>query len=715
MPIKPDPTSKPTSAQHIEKRRKPFKIITISIAVILALIVLIAIVLPFIITPNDFKPRIAKLVKDKTGRELSIAGDIKLSIFPWLGAEIGSMSLSNAPGFGNTPFASVNETDVHVRFWPLLRGHIEVGTIKLVGVDLNLARDADGHNNWQDILEHLKSSGSAAQAPSNGARSNGLENLRIDGLSLSNSDLRWSDAQKHQQYTLSNLDLDMGAFASGKPLRLNTDFDFAGTNPALTGHASFKGTLTADLAKKIYTVSNAKLDVNANGDAVAGGQVNVELLWQQAALNMDVGTLALNGLSASAYGLMLQADMEGQGLMKDPHFNGSLKLAAFSPREVLQALGHGNLANTRDPQALSQASGSLDFIASPDSASVQNLSFKLDDTTLSGSAAIKDFKTRALAFDLTLDQMNVDRYLPPQKAATPAQPRETTDINKVSIPVRTLRSLNLDGQLHIGQLTLLDVHSSNIDVSVSAHQGLVHINPLSVQLYGGALTGTAQIDASSDTPIVTEDLTVHDLQSAGLIQDLFKIKWLSGTMNMHIATRALGPTVSEIRHTLEGRMNFSFKNGAIEGLNIWNTVERMYALAKQLPPPPAAPNRTEFTDMHGSATIKHGVLDNRNFAATLPFMNLSGAGKLDLAELTLDYSLKAHITGTPKLGGRADLSGLAGSTIPLHITGTLSNLSVRPDVGNAARTRIQNEINAKKTDLMDKAKNKLQDILHPPR
>lgn len=714
MPIKPDPSSKATSAQRIEKRRRPLKTIAISLAVILALIILIAIVLPFIITPNDFKPRIAKLVKDKTGRELTIAGDIKLSIFPWLGAEIGSMSLANAPGFGNTPFASINETDVHVRFWPLLRGHIQVGTIKLVGVDLDLARDADGHNDWQDILEHLKNPGASSQPKNPGAGSNGLEDLRIDGLNLSNSGLRWSDAQKHQQYTLSNLDMDMGAFASGIPLRLNTDFDFAGTNPALTGHASFKGTLNADLVKKIYTVSNAKLDVNANGDAVAGGQVNAELLWQQAALNMDVGTLALNGLSASAYGLKLQADMEGQGLMKAPHFNGSLKLAPFSPREVLQALGHGNLADTRDPQVLTQASGSLNFIVSPASVSVQNLSFKLDDTTLSGSAAIKDLNTRALAFDLSLDQMNADRYLPPQKAATPSQPREATDINKVSIPVRTLRSLNLDGQLHVAQLTLLDVHSSDIDMSVSAHQGLVRINPLSVQLYGGALSGTAQIDASSDTPIVSEDLTLHDLQAGGLIQDLFKIRQLSGTANMHIATRGLGPTVSEVRHTLQGRMNFSFKNGAIEGMNVWDAVERAYELAKQLPAPPAAPARTEFADMHGSATIKNGVLDNRDFAASLPFMNLSGAGKLDLAELTLDYNLKAHITGTPKLGGRTDLDGLSGSTIPLHITGTLSNLSVRPEVGDAAREHVQSEANTKKNELKDKAKQKLQNSLRPP-
>ena len=151
MPIKPNSTAKPTTTKLVAGRRKPLKIIAISIAVVIALIIVIAIVLPFIISPNDFKPRIAKLVNDKTGRELSMPGDIKLSIFPWLGAEIGPMSLSNASGFGNAPFASINETDVHVRFWPLLRGHIEVGTIKLDGLDLDLERDANGRNNWQDI------------------------------------------------------------------------------------------------------------------------------------------------------------------------------------------------------------------------------------------------------------------------------------------------------------------------------------------------------------------------------------------------------------------------------------------------------------------------------------------------------------------------------------------------------------------------------------
>ncbi|MGH8415238.1 MAG: AsmA-like C-terminal region-containing protein, partial [Gammaproteobacteria bacterium] len=199
-----------------------------------------------------------------------------------------------------------------------------------------------------------------------------------------------------------------------------------------------------------------------------------------------------------------------------------------------------------------------------------------------------------------------------------------------------------------------------------------------------------------------------------LIQDMFKLKRLSGAADLHVSARALGPTVGEIRHTLSGRMDFSFKNGAIEGVNIWDAIERAYALVKQQPAPPPAPKRTEFADMRGSGTISHGVLDNHDFSAHLPFLNLSGAGKLDLAELTLDYSLKAHVTGTPKLGARSDLSGLAGQTIPLRISGTLSNLSMRPDLGDVLHARAESEINKKKQEARQKLKNKLQGILHPP-
>jgi len=249
-----------------------------------------------------------------------------------------------------------------------------------------------------------------------------------------------------------------------------------------------------------------------------------------------------------------------------------------------------------------------------------------------------------------------------------------------------------------------------VNLGVNAANGVVKVDPISAQLYGGTLKGSAVVDASSDTPIVTEDLALQNVQAGGLVQDLFGLKRLSGIANFSMSTRALGSTVGEIRHTLNGRMGFSFKNGAIEGINIWDAIARAEALIKHQPAPPAASSRTEFTSLRGTGTIHNGVLDNRDLVANLLFLNLDGSGKLDLAENTLDYELKAHITGTPRLGAQSDLSGLVGKTIPLQVSGTLSSPSVRPDINGA----VQNELQKKKQELRKKLENKLKGIIHVP-
>ena len=72
-----------------------------------AIIVLIAVALMavwWLVNPNDYKGRIADSVKESTGRELVLKGDIKLSVFPWIALELGPASLGNPPGFGAEPF-----------------------------------------------------------------------------------------------------------------------------------------------------------------------------------------------------------------------------------------------------------------------------------------------------------------------------------------------------------------------------------------------------------------------------------------------------------------------------------------------------------------------------------------------------------------------------------------------------------------------------------
>ena len=66
---------------------------------IAALLVIAAILISFLFDPNDYRDRIAEEVRQETGRELAIEGDLELTFFPWLAVNIGRTTLGNAPGF----------------------------------------------------------------------------------------------------------------------------------------------------------------------------------------------------------------------------------------------------------------------------------------------------------------------------------------------------------------------------------------------------------------------------------------------------------------------------------------------------------------------------------------------------------------------------------------------------------------------------------------
>ena len=129
---------------------KPFKIV---LATILLICNCHRCILPFFIEPNDFKPEISAAVKDNTGRELILEGDLKLSLFPWIGISTGKIALGNAEGFQDQPFATAEESNVKVKLLPLLSKKIEVKRIVLKGLALNLAKNKQGITNWDDLTK----------------------------------------------------------------------------------------------------------------------------------------------------------------------------------------------------------------------------------------------------------------------------------------------------------------------------------------------------------------------------------------------------------------------------------------------------------------------------------------------------------------------------------------------------------------------------------
>jgi len=144
--------------------KRIIKFLSLSVGLLLLLLVVIAIALPFIVDPNDYKPEITQAVKQNTGRNLTLKGDIKLSVFPWLGLELGETRLSNARGFGKKPFVKMERIGIKVKLLPLLRRQVIVDKIILQGLQLNLARNRKGVTNWDDLLQPKSAAGKTAPA-----------------------------------------------------------------------------------------------------------------------------------------------------------------------------------------------------------------------------------------------------------------------------------------------------------------------------------------------------------------------------------------------------------------------------------------------------------------------------------------------------------------------------------------------------------------------
>ena len=194
--------------------KKAIKIVAIVLGIVILGVVALAIAVPLLIDPNDYKDELVQAVKEHTGRELKVEGDIDLSIFPWLGVEMHRVELANASGFGKDPFAQVASAGVKVKVLPLLSREVVVDTIHMDGLRLNLVTDRTGKTNWDDLMA---SDTSASQGGSSGA---GIAALTVGGINIRDGEISWRDDKERRRYALHKLRLTSGKIVPAEPVDL---------------------------------------------------------------------------------------------------------------------------------------------------------------------------------------------------------------------------------------------------------------------------------------------------------------------------------------------------------------------------------------------------------------------------------------------------------------------------------------------------------------
>ncbi len=175
--------------------------------------------------PNDYKDDIIKLVKEKKDRTLHIDGDIKLSYWPKIGADLGKVSISEHKS--QVEFASVNSVKVALAVMPLLKKELVVDTVYVDGAKANIIKYKDGTTNFDDLLSK------------DDEESQDIK-FDVDGVKVTNSEVKYTDEATGAKYNVTKLNLKSGHIALAEPVDLETDFTVNANQPVLAAKCSLK-------------------------------------------------------------------------------------------------------------------------------------------------------------------------------------------------------------------------------------------------------------------------------------------------------------------------------------------------------------------------------------------------------------------------------------------------------------------------------------------
>jgi len=674
-----------------------FKFLVWSLGVLAVLVVAAVIALPLLVDPNDHKDRIVQLVEAQTGRELSVQGDIKLSVFPWLGFDLGAASLGNAPGFGAQPFATLERLRVGIALLPLLREKVEMGTVIIHGLSVNLVRNQKGESNWADLVAEDKSKGAAT-----GLR---LAALALGGLDIRNASLAWEDQAQGQAYVIENLNLETGTVGIGKPLDLSLAFQLQDSTSAIIGDIALDALLDFRPDHKQYRFRPLDFNARLKGPRFPGGSADIDLKADIAA-DLKAATARVSDLSLRILDARITGDGHATRLWDDPELHGSIQVAPFNLQQLLAQIGQ-ELPKTADPAVLRSIELNTPFMGSKRGLTLKAMTAKLDDSQVKGDVSIADFVDPDIDFDLDLDQINADRYLPPQtpNAITP----ETVAAGVAAEwPSKMLRALKLKGQLRAEHLTLNAMSLTKVTLTVQARDGRIALDPVSAHLFGGRYDGAVALDATGKQPLITVDSAVDAVQMGSLLEQVTGRPKMDGRATAEAKFTAAAASAQALRRTLTGDMRFALRDGAIRGFNIARIIREVESRVSGKPLPPNSETvQTDFSELTGSAHLVNGLASTKDLVLKSPLLRVEGAGHANLTTEQVDYRIHATLVDTLKGQGGKRPEELKGIPIPVRVSGTFDKLKFTPDIQGLIEARAKKELERQK----DKIQNKLQEKL----
>jgi AsmA protein len=750
---------------------KTIKMISTITGLVIALVITVILLLPKLLNTDTVKQQITQQVEQYTGQTLTITGDVKLALFPWLSLHTGAISLTqpnhitseNTPA--NRPLLQIASAKIGVKLLPLLQNKFELSRIELNQPQVYFIATKNGSTSLTGITGKKPANNLPSTALTTTATTaknfpasdkvSALGAIAISGISIINGELIVEDRAENAQYTLDQINIEAGDILSRTPapikisalasINSNTENDaniietFAIDIQAQVSHsanllaatlqqvsASITETRQPQSARKLSATLNQLsfnqktqlLDIQTLNLTANNGELSPELSiaslvlplknsYNDYATPIIAFTFEEKTLDLKARGEVSVKDWNTQALIK-----GQLVSEKFIPKKILDFFEIKYAAT--DKNVLNISKFSSDFNGSAHGFALHNINFTLDDSNFSGDASLVNFNDPHYMFDIDLDQINIDRYLPKSSdyssASSSAKNNQRNAAAGLAIiaPIPLFKNIFANGMFRIGDLQANGAKLANIVVNIKSNDKTVIIKP-KADLYDGKMDGTITFNDKADASVLRIENNLQNVNFGPLLQDIQVTEKIAGKGT---ATTDITFTEKNGQQANAGTVVVTVLDGAIKDFDIKKILDDVQNnidsfRGKEIKQETINVSETSFAQMNATLILKDNVITNNDLNIKAPAFRVSGKGDVNLISQTLDYATSVIVVNTNEGQGGKDRSDLKGLTIPVRFYGDLSNPQYQIDFRALLKENIKRELAIKKDQLRLKAAEKL--------
>lgn len=638
--------------------------------------------------PSDLiRQTIAEQVKDKTGRDLIVAGPAAFSFYPGLGVRLHDVTLSGPPGSPAT-LVSMKELDVNIKTMPLLNRQVEVRRLILRQPVFDLRVDKQGGKNWtfaqaQGLARYAQADtagaagATATDVPSVARRTPGfrlptklseVEHLELDDVRVEDGTLRYTDERTGKTQSVSAVNMKINLKSLSSALSADGDFSWQGRKTEFNGSVSpVRMVLEEKPARLIFSAVNQHLNATYDGELQVGDG----------------------------------ADLEGKVTLTSTSVKG---LAGWLGTRVPQVSGLGPLS----------IAGNLK--TNGNVTSLTGATINLDGATAKGEATVTTGGARPyVQANLQISELDLNKYLGESGATPPSPPPKApgggaqapaggmkgsqdaieqllskpatgpkvqgyegrAGWSSAPIDLGLLGVADADAKLRVGHLLFHNIKVGQSALTIGLKNKVLKTSFDNIQLYEGQGKGFLNVDATANAPGVGANFTLEGISALPFLKDTADMKWLAGKARVALQIATRGGNQLQMVQALNGKADFTFADGAIVGFNLPGAIRGLsqgdLSALKQAPS-----EKTDFSELAASFTITNGVAQNQDLRMTSPLLRVTGAGSVQMPPRTVDYTVKPKLVASLEgQQGKADLSGLE---VPVRISGSWDKPKIEPDL-----------------------------------